>query len=72
MCSKIKNFKNFISVFDKNSIFYPKWDFFIRVDISISIPTLSSVLHNSGQNSEKFDILFKGILLMWHDLQILI
>ena len=40
MCSKNQNFLMF--VFDKNSIFYPKMNVFIRVDVLISCPSLSN------------------------------
>ena len=42
--------KNFLA---KNGIFYPKMKFFIRVDILISCPSLSRVMHNSSQKLRK-------------------
>ena len=52
--AKIRIFQKLILVFDKKQhIFTQKWTFFIWVDILISCPSLSRVLHNSSQKPRK-------------------
>ena len=70
--AKISISHNFIFVFYKNSIFTQKWNFFMQVDILISCPPLSSVLHNSTQKLWKIRHLVKGTRLMLDDLHFLI
>ena len=71
---KIRIVQKFIFVFDKTAYFTQKslWNFFIRVDVLISCPSFSRVLHDSTQKHRKIRHFSRGIWLIIHDLHFLI
>ena len=69
---KSEFFKNSFSFLIKTAFFTQKWNFVIRVDILISCPSFSRVLHNSTEKHRKIRHFSRGIWLMIHDLHFLI
>ena len=55
----------------KTAYFTQNWHFFIQVDILISCPSFSRVLHNSTQTHRKIRYFSRGIWLIIHDLHFL-
>ena len=72
MYKKSEFFKNSFSFLIKTAYFTQKWNFFIRVDILISCPSFSRILHNSTQKHRKIRHFSRGIWLIIHDLHFLI